>query len=73
MSYQLYRAGGRRDPADEYRAIAAPYAPSTKELQMPQHYSSVAEAGELGMLAYGYEPLRQVLRNGWRFADAAYR
>jgi hypothetical protein len=53
MSNPIYRAGWRRDLADECRAIAALDAPSTKVI-----------AGELGMLAYGREPLRQVLPNG---------
>jgi rare lipoprotein A len=47
MSIPLCRAGWCRDLADECRAIAALHAPSTEvfsgQLQMVQHYGSLAE------------------------------
>jgi hypothetical protein len=70
MSIPLYRTGRCRDLADACRAIAALYAPSMEvfygQLQMAQHYSSLAKAEELVMLADGREPPRP---NGWRFAN----
>jgi hypothetical protein len=70
MSSPLCRTGGCRDLAGECRAIAALYAPSTEvfsgQMQMAQHYGSLAEAEELVMLADGREPPRP---NGWRFAN----
>jgi hypothetical protein len=70
MSIPLCRAGWCRDLADECRAIAALHAPSTEvfsgQLQMVQHYGSLAEVEELGMLAYERESLRP---NGRRFAN----
>jgi hypothetical protein len=58
MSNPLYRAERCRDLANEYRAIAALCTPSTEirahYSRMAQHYSSLAEAEELGMLAFGH-------------------
>ena len=58
MSNPLYRAQRYRDLADECRAIAALCAPSTEirahYSRMAQHYGSLAEAEELGTLAYGH-------------------
>jgi hypothetical protein len=57
MSNPLYRAELCRDLANECRAIAALRTPSSEiradYSRMAQHYSSLAEAEELGMLAYG--------------------
>jgi hypothetical protein len=53
----LYRAERCRDLAEECCAIAALCAPSTEMrihyFGMTDHYSSLAEAEELGTLAYG--------------------
>ena len=77
MSNPLYRAERCRDLRDECGAFAALWPPSTAAfayyLQTAQHPRSLAEPEELGILAYGREPLRQVRPNRWRFADAAYR
>jgi hypothetical protein len=76
MSNPLYRAERYRDLRDECRAFAALWLPSTAVfphyLQMAPHLTSLAKAEDLGMLAYGCEPHRQVRPNRWRFADAAY-
>jgi hypothetical protein len=56
MSNPLYRAERCRDLAEECRAIAALCAPSTEMRihysRMSEHYRSLAEAEELGTLAY---------------------
>jgi dihydrodipicolinate synthase/N-acetylneuraminate lyase len=57
MPNPLYRAQRCRDLAEECRAIAALCAPSTEirahYSRMAQHYGALAEAEELGILAYG--------------------
>jgi hypothetical protein len=57
MSYPLYRAERCRDLARECRAIAALFALSTEMRtyysRMSEHYTTLAEAEELGTLAYG--------------------
>jgi hypothetical protein len=67
MSNPLYRTERYRDLRDECRAFAALWPPSTAVfahyLQMAQHHGSLAEAEELGMLADGRQPLRQVRLN----------
>jgi DICT domain-containing protein len=56
MSNPLYRAERYRNLAEECHAIAALCTPSTEirahYSRMVQHYSSLADAEELGMLAY---------------------
>ena len=57
MSNPLYRAERCRDLSEECRAIVALCTPSTEirahYSRTALHYSSLAEAEELGMLAYG--------------------
>jgi hypothetical protein len=57
MSNPLYRAEHCRDLAQECRAIVL-CAPSSEMRdhysRMSAHYTTLAEAEELGMLAYGY-------------------
>jgi hypothetical protein len=57
MSIPSYRAEHCRALANDSLAMAALCAPSseirTHYSRMAQHYSSLAEAEELGMLAYG--------------------
>jgi hypothetical protein len=57
MSNPLYRAERCRDLAQECRAIAALCSPSTEMRthysRMSEHYGALAEAEELGSLAYG--------------------
>ncbi len=58
MSNRLYRAERCRDLAEECHAIAALCVPSTEMRnhysRMSKHYSTLAEAEELGTLAYDH-------------------
>jgi len=57
MSNPSYRAGHCRALAQECRAIVALRTPSSeiriRYSRMAQHYSSLPDAEEFGMLAYG--------------------
>jgi hypothetical protein len=56
MSDVLYRAERGRDLAEEFRRLSEMCAsPETRNhySQMAEHYGSLAEAKDLGILAYG--------------------
>jgi hypothetical protein len=69
-SRTLSRSGGR---VSRHRCALHSFNRNAHYLRMAQHYSSLAEAEELGMLASGRWPLRQFRPNGWLVAHAAYR
>ncbi len=65
------RAEHYRDLADECRRLAATSLSSqlrNRFSQMADQYGMLAEAEELGTLAYYHQPLRQLRPNGWHLS-----
>ena len=65
------RAEHYRDLADECRRLATTSLSSqlrNRFSQMADQYGMLAEAEELGTLAYCHQPLRQLRPNGWHLS-----